>query len=177
MTAKPPQRESGWLRRAVQLLAHFLGALVLSILVSFERGTTMCAPFFFLPLSCFSAVLAGPMVIGAYQRDPGKSTTRLIAGTAGRAAASMLLIVILSLVLMNFFLGRGQPILPTVETSIWAVVLSITAGVSTAALLGLASRAAVTAAKWGFSCHDSCCHFDLSDAPIPLDILLVRPSG
>lgn len=110
----------------------------------------MCAPFFFLPLSCFSAVLAGPMVIGAYQRDPNQSTAHLVTRTVGRATAGMLLIVILSLVEVNFFFGRGQALLPTLETSIWAVVLCATAAASAAALLGLVSRLSVAAAKWGF---------------------------
>jgi hypothetical protein len=111
----------------------------------------MCDPFFFLPLSSFSAVIVGPIIFESVRRNRMQSTITLIRTAVTRAAGAVSLILILSLVLVNAFFWNGQPLLPTFETFAWAVILTIAAASASAATLALSlSWISVNAAKWSF---------------------------
>jgi hypothetical protein len=142
---------AGWLRRALVVLAQAALILIVSGFVLVERGRTMCDPFFFLPLSSFSAVLAGPILLESFRRNPMQSTISLLRTSVTRAVGAVSLILVLSLVLVNAFFWSGQPLLPTVETCAWAVILTISAASASAAALALSlSRMSVNAVKWSF---------------------------
>jgi hypothetical protein len=139
------------MRTSLVLLAQAALILIVSGFVLVERGRTMCDPFFFLPLSSFSAVLVGPILIESFRRDRTQSTIKLLRIAVTRAVGAISLILVLSLVLVNAFFWNGQPLLPTVEICAWAVVLSITAALASAAALALfLSWKSVNVVKWGF---------------------------
>jgi len=142
---------AGWIRSALLVLAQTALILIVSGFVLVERGRTMCDPFFFLPLSSFSAVLVGPILIESFRRDRMQSTITLVRTAVTRAVGTVALILMLSLVLVNAFFWNGQPLLPTIETLAWAIVLSITAASASAAAVALSlSRISVNAVKWSF---------------------------
>jgi len=151
MTSKPAERPAGPMKTALSSFLHIAAIFVVSAFVLVDRGLTMCDPSFFLPLSCFSAVLAGPIMIESYRQDPEQSARARLYRAVKRATGAMLLILILSLILVNLFFWYGKPTLPTTEACVWAFVLSITAATAAAAGLQLlASHISLNAAKWGF---------------------------
>ncbi len=142
---------AGWMKNALLILAQTALIVIVSGFVLVERGRTMCDPFFFLPLSAFSAVLAAPIVIESFRRNPQQLAIALLRTGVTRAVASVALILIFSLVLVNAFFWNGEPLLPDTEVCIWAVALSITAAsAASAGLALLLSRIPVNAVKWGF---------------------------
>ena len=142
---------AGWMSSTLSLLAQTALIVIVSGFVLVERGRTMCDPFFFLPLSSFSAVLVGPILLESFRRNRMQSTTTLLRTAVTRAVGAIVLILMLSLVLVNAFSWSGQPLFPTVETFVWAVILTICAASASAAALVLSlSRMSVNAVKWGF---------------------------
>jgi hypothetical protein len=142
---------AGWIRSALLVLAQTALVVIVSGFVLVERGRTMCDPFFFLPLSSFSAVLVGPILIESFRRNRMQSTITLIRTSVTRAVGAIVLILMLSLVLVNAFFWNGQPLLPTLETSTWAVILTISAASASAAAVALSlTWISVNAVKWSF---------------------------
>ena len=132
------------LRRVLQIALIF----AVSAFIVVERGTTLCESSFFLPLSCFSAVLVGPILIKTYRKDPHQTTKSRLCAAVPRATGAVLLILILSLVLVNLFFGYGHLIVPDAEVCAWALALSLTAATSAAASLALlVSQISLNAAK------------------------------
>ena len=126
--------------------------LTVSAFVLVERGATMREASFFLPFSCFSAVLAGPMLIDSYRRNPHQSPRARLTAVITRATGAVLLIVVASLLLVNFFFGYGNLLFPTPEVCVWAFALCVAAASSAAAVLALlVSHVSLNAAKWGFA--------------------------
>ena len=108
-------------------------------------------PFFLLPLSAFSGLLVGPILIESFRQGPRQSATALLIPAVARAVGAVLLILILSLALVNLFFWNGRAALPTVETGLWVVALSITSAVAAAAGLAVSlSRLPLDTVKWGF---------------------------
>jgi hypothetical protein len=140
------------LRTAFRLLAQAILIMAISVFVLVQRGTTMCDPFFLLPLSLFSALLAGPILLEQFRKHPNRSSAMLVSGAAARASGAVLLILALSLALVNLASWYGHVLLPTAETCAWTVVLSITAALAAAAgLLVFRSGASIkklTTLKW-----------------------------
>jgi hypothetical protein len=142
---------TSWMRTALLLLGQIALVVIVSGFVLVERGRTMCDPFFFLPLSTFSAVLVGPILLESFRRNRMQSTITLLRRAVTRAAGAVSLILVLSLVLVNAFFWNGQPLLPSVETFAWAVILTISAASASASALALSlSRISVNAVKWSF---------------------------
>lgn len=133
----------------MRLLLQALLLLAISVFVMIQRGPTMCDPFFLLPLSLFSALLVGPILIEEYRKDENKSSASLVITAAGRASGAILLILAMSLALVNFGSTYGQLLLPTVETCAWTVVLSVTAALAGGAgLLFFRSGRSMNKLKW-----------------------------
>src|SRR6185295_12496664 len=141
----------GRIRTALTLFVQIASIFVVSAFVLFERGVTMCEPFFFLLLSCFSAVLVSPITIKSYRQNLKQSMRSRLSGAVTRATCAVLLILILSLILVNLFFGHGQLIMPSAEVCVWALALCLTAAASAAATIALlVSYISLNAAKWGF---------------------------
>jgi hypothetical protein len=150
MTTTLDPSRSRRVKSGLTIAMRIFALFIVSAFVLIEWGVTMCDPSLFLPLSCFSAVLVGPIVIDLSRRFPNRSKIALIRGAVIRASGSVLLIVIFSLLLVNLFFRYGQTRLPDVETFLWAVALSVTAASSVAATLALLlSWVSLQAAKWG----------------------------
>jgi hypothetical protein len=116
-----------------------------------ERGRTMRDPFFFLPMSLFSAVLVGPILIESFRKNPKQQASILLRTAVMRAVVTVMLILILSLVLVNALSWSGEVALPTTETCLWAVILSITAALAAGAALTLfLEQLSPNVVKWGF---------------------------
>jgi hypothetical protein len=133
------------------LVKNALFILVVCGFVLVERGRTMRDPFFFLPLSLFSAVLVGPILIESFRKNPQQRPVILLRTAVVRAVVTIWLILILSLTLVNALSWDGEPALPTIETCLWSVVLSITAALAAGAALTLfLGRLTPNVVKWGF---------------------------
>jgi hypothetical protein len=137
------------LKTVFQLLAKAVLILAVSVFILVQRGTTMCDPFFLLPLSLFSALLVGPILIEELRKHSNRSTVLLVIGAAARASGAVLLILILSLALVNLASSYGHVVLPTAETCIWTIVLSVTAAMAAGAgLLVFRSGGSLSTVKW-----------------------------
>jgi hypothetical protein len=135
----------------LRMLGQIALILFVSAFILVERGRTMDDPFFLLPLCAFSGLLVGPVVIESFRKDPRQSATELLIPSVARAVGAVLLILILSLALVNLFFWNGRPALPTFETGVWVIALSITAAVAAAAGLAVAlSRLPLDTVRWGF---------------------------
>ncbi len=138
-------------KSALPSAGEFVFILVVCGLVLVERGRTMRDPFFFLPLSLFSAVLVGPILIESFRKNPKQQAIVLLRTAVMRAVVTIMLILILSLALVNAFSWSGELALPTTETCLWAVALSITAALAAGAALALfLEQLSPNIVKWGF---------------------------
>jgi hypothetical protein len=137
------------IKAALRLFAQMVLILAVSIFVLMKRGATMCDPFFLLPFSLFSALLAGPILIDKCRQYPNRPAGMLVSGAAAQSSGAVLLILALSLALVNLAVWHGHVLIPTVETCFWTVVLSVTAAFAAGAgLLVFRSSGSMNTMKW-----------------------------
>ncbi len=150
VTPTSDKPRTGAVIRALRWVGNITAIFAVSFFILIQWGSALCGAFFFLPLSCFSAVLVGPVLIRDYARSPHKPLARLIRDAVARASAGMLLIMLFSLLLVNVFFWNGHVKLPELEIWFWGLALSVTAATLAAAtVVVLLKRFSLQAAKWG----------------------------
>ena len=138
------------MRRLFSSLLQVLGILLVGLFVGFRLGPSMLDPFFFIPFTCFSAILAGPILTEVSRRNKGSIAVQVRLAVT-RACVCMSLILIVSLLSLNLMPWGGEWLLPEWTTVIDATLLSVTGTTAVAAVMALLlSRLTPGAAKWIF---------------------------
>src|SRR5437667_5417715 len=124
------------MKRFLSSMFQGIGILSVGLFVRYRMGSSMFDPFFFIPFSCFSAVLAGPLLIRRHEQseEPVQAQVRW---AVTRACAWMALILLVSVISLNLMPWSGGWLLLEWTTVLDAVLLSITATTAMAALMAL----------------------------------------
>src|SRR5215510_4917684 len=124
------------MQRLLSSLFQGIGILSVGLFVRYRMGPSMFDPFFFIPFSCFSAILAGPLLIKMNEQseDPVQVQVRR---AVTRACVWMLLILVISVMSLNLLPWSGEWLLPEWTTVVDAALLSVTASTAMAALMAL----------------------------------------
>ncbi len=134
----------------MRLLFQALGILTVGMLVRYRQGPSMFDPFFFIPFSCLSVILVGPILIELRRRSKDAVTIQ-IRRAVTNACASMALVLLFCVLSINLAPWRGEWILPELTTVVDAAALSLAATTTMAAIMGLLLwRLPAGAAKWFF---------------------------
>jgi len=138
------------MQRLFSSLFQAIGILFVGLFVRYRMGPSMFDPFFFIPFSCFSAILAGPLLIKLNEQS-GEPVPVQVRRAVTRACVWMLLILVISVVSLNLTPWRGIWLLPEWTTVLDAALLSVTTATAMAALMALLlSRLPPGVAKWLF---------------------------
>src|SRR5262245_59036992 len=138
------------MQRLLSSLFQGIGILSVGLFVRYRMGPSMFDPFFFIPFSCFSAILAGPLLITLNERSKEPVPVQ-VRSAVTRACVWMLLILLVSVISVNLMPCSGGWLLPEWTTVLDAALLSVTASTATAALMALLlSRLPPGVAKWVF---------------------------
>jgi len=138
------------MKRFFSSLFQVIGILSVGLFVRFRMGPSMFDPFFFIPFSCFSASLAGPLLIKLNGRSKEPVPVQ-VRRAVTRACVWMLLILVISVVSLNLARWRGEWLLPEWTTVLDAALLSVTTTTAMASFMALLlSRLPPGAAKWFF---------------------------
>jgi hypothetical protein len=138
------------MRRFFSVLGQTLGILFVALFVRFRQGASMFDPFFFIPLACFSAILAGPILIGL-RRESREPATLLVRRAVTGACACMLAILAASILALNLLPWTGGWLLPEWTTTLYAVLLSVAVATATASVTALLlARLRAEGARWLF---------------------------
>src|SRR5262249_48221301 len=132
----------------MKLLFQALGILTIGTLVRYRQGPAMFDPFFFIPFSCLSIILIGPILIDLRRRSQEPITVQ-VRRAVWSAYASMGLVLLVSTLAINLAPWRGEWTLPEWITVLDAAALSMAATTAMGCLMGLLLRKAPAAvAKW-----------------------------
>jgi len=134
----------------MKLLFQALGILAVGMFVRYRQGPSMFDPFFFIPFSCLSVILVGPILIELRRRssDPVIMQVRR---AVTNACASMALVLLFCVLSINLAPWRGEWSLPEWTTVVDGAALSVTSTTTMAAVMGLLLwRLPAGAAKWFF---------------------------
>jgi drug/metabolite transporter (DMT)-like permease len=127
-----------------------IGILSVGLFVRYRMGPSMFDPFFFIPFSCFSAILAGPLLIRLNEQSQEPVPVQ-VRRAVTRACLWISLILLVSILSLNFMPWGGEWLLPEWTTVLDAALLSVTATTAMAALMALLlSRLPPRVAKWFF---------------------------
>src|SRR3954447_15684040 len=134
----------------MRLLYQALGILTVGMLVRYRQGPSMLDPFFFIPFSCLSVILVGPMLTELRRRGKDTVAVQIRQAVTG-ACASMALVLLFCVLSINLAPWRGEWSLPEWTTVVDAAVLSLAATTTMAAVMALLLwRLPAAGAKWFF---------------------------
>src|SRR5437870_1608423 len=101
-----------------------LAAVLLGLLVRAWRGFYMLDPFFLIPFACLSAVLAGPMFLDQWRKEPHGPLLRQVGRAVLPACGSVGITLAVPLIALNYPWYETW-LLPQWPTVLDAVVLSL----------------------------------------------------
>src|SRR5258708_24943037 len=111
------------MQRLFSSLFQAIGILSVGLLVRYRMGPSMFDPFFFIPFSCFSAILAGPLLIKLNEQSEEPMPVQ-VRRAVTRACVWMLLILLVSIVSLNLIPWSGRWLLPEATTVLDAPLLT-----------------------------------------------------
>jgi hypothetical protein len=138
------------MKRILSSLFQASGILSVGLFVRYRQGQSMFDPFFFIPFSCLSAILVGPLLIELHKQSQAPVLIQ-VRKSVTRACVWMSLILLVSFFTINLMPWGGSWLLPAWTTVADAALLSVTVTTAMASIMALLlTRLPPAAAKWFF---------------------------